>query len=265
VETAIVMPLFVFLILGILQLALMHQARSMVKYAAFKAARAGILHHADTHNDGSNTMEMAALAVLLPVISQNVGGPEGGEVIHRTRTSTDYGQKMGQQHFQNNQFPEANLKYVQVDICAPLQDQAQAHANAITPNGHLSFDWPMDAGVGWQAFSASKLAVQVTLNYRMMIPFADMVLWYMFREPVDAQQQRDVLYRDVLRMNGEKEPQQNVDETIRQLASQRIYVVPIRANYALRMQSDLVVSRLPTQNRCVFPRDVAPNASQNGN
>ncbi len=36
VETAIVMPLFVFIMLGTLQLGLMHQAHAMTKYAAYK-------------------------------------------------------------------------------------------------------------------------------------------------------------------------------------------------------------------------------------
>ena len=62
VETAIVMPLFVFIILGLLQLGLMHQAHLMAKYASYKAVRAGSLNRGD-----KEVMRRAALAVLLPL------------------------------------------------------------------------------------------------------------------------------------------------------------------------------------------------------
>ena len=56
------MPLFVFIILGLLQLGLMHQAHLMAKYASYKAVRAGSLNRGD-----KAVMRRAALAVLLPL------------------------------------------------------------------------------------------------------------------------------------------------------------------------------------------------------
>ena len=47
VETAIVVPLMTFFILGILQLTLMHQASLMLEYAAFNAARSGAVWNMD--------------------------------------------------------------------------------------------------------------------------------------------------------------------------------------------------------------------------
>ncbi len=78
VETAIVMPLFLFIILGLLQLGLMHQAHLMTKYASYKATRAGSLSRGD-----KEVMRHAALAVLLPMTTgegrdplvSNVNGP----------------------------------------------------------------------------------------------------------------------------------------------------------------------------------------------
>jgi len=61
VESAIVIPLMVFLILGIVQLAMMQHARIMTEYAAFNAARAGIVWNADRI-----IMQNAALISLLP-------------------------------------------------------------------------------------------------------------------------------------------------------------------------------------------------------
>jgi len=61
VETAIVVPIMMFLILGVLQLAMIQHAKIMTEYAAFCAARAGIVWNADRW-----MMENAAIIALLP-------------------------------------------------------------------------------------------------------------------------------------------------------------------------------------------------------
>jgi hypothetical protein len=61
VESAIVIPLMVFLILGMIQLVMVQHARIMTEYAAFNAARAGIVWNAD-----GIVMENAAIISLLP-------------------------------------------------------------------------------------------------------------------------------------------------------------------------------------------------------
>ncbi|MBW2736085.1 MAG: pilus assembly protein [Deltaproteobacteria bacterium] len=61
VESAIVIPLMTFVILGILQLVMVQHARIMTEYAAFNSARAGIVWNAD-----KRVMENAAIIALLP-------------------------------------------------------------------------------------------------------------------------------------------------------------------------------------------------------
>ncbi|HVE84724.1 MAG TPA: TadE/TadG family type IV pilus assembly protein [Myxococcales bacterium] len=65
VEAALAGPLVVLLGLGILQLGLVQQARVLVEYAAFAAARAGVVWGAD-----GARMHDAALLVLLPVMAR---------------------------------------------------------------------------------------------------------------------------------------------------------------------------------------------------
>ena len=48
-ETVIVLPIMIFLILGALQLMMVQHGRIMTEYAAYNAARAGVVH-----NDRSN-------------------------------------------------------------------------------------------------------------------------------------------------------------------------------------------------------------------
>ena len=62
------MPLFVFLLLGILQLGLITHARVLAKYAAYRAVRIGAMQHADRQ-----AMEAAAILHLLPVMANRNG------------------------------------------------------------------------------------------------------------------------------------------------------------------------------------------------
>jgi hypothetical protein len=75
VETALLLPLLVFLVLGTLQLFLVMQARVLAEYAVFRAARAGSLAYG-----GCTRMKHAALLTLLPSFDAFLGraAPYGG-------------------------------------------------------------------------------------------------------------------------------------------------------------------------------------------
>lgn len=62
IETMIVMPIMVFVILGGLQIIMLQHGRIMTQYAAYNAARAGIVHNANW-----NVMQNAALIGVLPL------------------------------------------------------------------------------------------------------------------------------------------------------------------------------------------------------
>ncbi len=65
VEAAIVMPMMVFLTLGILQLTMVQHAKLMTEYAAYQAARAGIVW-----NGNPVRMHDAAVIALLPTFGR---------------------------------------------------------------------------------------------------------------------------------------------------------------------------------------------------
>ena len=65
VESALTLPLAVFLILGTLQLFMMFQARLLAHYAAFKAVRAGVVN-----NGSCAAMNDAALLALMPAFTR---------------------------------------------------------------------------------------------------------------------------------------------------------------------------------------------------
>lgn len=65
VETALTMPLAVFMILGALQMFMMLQARLMTEYAAYRAVRAGSLSQGSCRR-----MVQAALVTVLPTFAR---------------------------------------------------------------------------------------------------------------------------------------------------------------------------------------------------
>jgi hypothetical protein len=74
VEFALVLPLMVFLVLGIVQLTAMQHAKLMTEYAAFNAARAGIVW-----NGNNERMRDAAIVSLLPTVWKTSSLKELGE------------------------------------------------------------------------------------------------------------------------------------------------------------------------------------------
>lgn len=243
VESAIVLPLFVFLILGILQLGLMHQARLLTKYAAYKAVRAGSLHSAKMEK-----MERAALAVLLPLLSARAPGKGGIEYVRPVGSATEFQTKWNE--VLGNQLSGTSLKYVDVTICGPTKQDIPGSGP------EFDFDTPDNATPGnWQQSQRTKLRVQVTFNYRMIIPFADWVIYQAARgreiPAVLRMRNKEGNFGPKRELGGKKTGESPYTEA----AGKGIYVMPIRATYTMRMQSNFFLSRaeLPERNECTFP------------
>ena len=238
VESALILPLFVFLLLGILQLGLMHQARLLTKYAAYKAVRAGALHNANV-----DKMERAALAVLLPLVSQ---GSSGAEFIKTVNSASDFQAKWNWPGVTSNQMPDTGIPYVSAVICGPLSSELPSGAQEV------DFDDPsVAASEDWGQAQRTKLRIQLTFNYRMPIPFANLTIFNITRA-------RDV--PTVLMMGtGEGAPARTFggatpDSDYISAAGGGVYIMPIRATYTMRMQSNLYpqANPLPSSNPCVF-------------
>lgn len=249
VETAIVMPVFVFLILGLLQLGLMHHARVMAKYASYKAVRAGSVNRGEVE-----VMEKAALAVMLPVVGRDstAGAP------HKTDSAGAYDTAWN--NMKNNS--QGSVKFVEVVVCNPKRNQIAQNGNFDDPRdaqGQGSGGAPPPAdpndpppvglpaipqpGVGssapdlsWQGFNSTKLQIQVTVFYRMYIPFANWMVWRLAvgEETGSPKKQRWLGWK--------KDPNNPEAKTLKDrlmgLADSKKYVMPIRASYAMRMQSN---------------------------
>lgn len=267
VETAIIMPVFVFIVLGLLQLSLMHQARVMTKYAAYKAVRAGALRGAQ-----KQMMEQAALAVLLPVAGRD---SERGAFY----PTNDAGNLRNAWNQMNRNQQEGGLKVAEVTICNPTrgslpnpeqQDFDDPHtltagqkpdtSQNTTPPGAPDAEETGGGGdeTSWRQFDGNKLMAQVTLYYRLNIPFANWMLFriaYAEEKSASFEKMRWVAYdKNMARAsnsggggNGRDSAQ---DQKLKNAANARKYIMPIRASYAMRMQSNLVARDLPSRNDC---------------
>lgn len=240
VEAAIVLPLFVFLILGILQLGLMHQARLLTKYAAYKAVRAGSLNSAKV-----DVMENAALAVLLPLVSVPSSGATKMKLAHIPPVGSAAEFQAKWSAVSGNEIDGTSLKHVEVTICGPTRGDVGGSGP------ELDFDDPRNtAPTGWRESHRTKLRVQVTFNYRMLIPFADWVIYQSMR----GRKMTSVLRMQSKAPEGDFDPDRS-EALLEAAAANRIYISPIRATYTMRMQSNFFLTRaaLPGSNECVFP------------
>ncbi len=233
VETAIVMPLFTFLVMGLIQLGLAHQARLMTRYAAYKATRAGAIHRAKV-----DVMNKAALAVLVP-ITPGIGG----KITPPKNLATyavSWGQIKNNQHF-------GGPAIVQTTICNPTSSGPSSMSST------SDFDDPQVASGGdgdWNGFRRSRLHAQVMYNYELLIPFANMVLYW---STVGVQMSMANETFNTLRMKnrsdtggGDGNKGTGVNNTY---ATAGRYFLPIRANWAMRLQSN-VSGSLPGSNQC---------------
>jgi hypothetical protein len=252
VESAIVLPLFIFLILSILQFGLIAQARYMAKYAAYRAVRVGVMNHAD-----QKMMLAAAEAALLPVVAMPSNGVSGQEVILPTTGAVEVGKKAALMRARQTVLAGFGLKMVDVIICGPIKSDVtgitQRQLTGVGSANQVDFDDPratFDKPGGFapdtqlRQFLATKLRVQVAYNYQMPIPFANWIISRIYL---------GMSLPSVLRM-GPNDPLKVPSFGALAVANQaKMYIAPIFENYAMRMQSDYFLrkSPLPTKNLCI--------------
>jgi hypothetical protein len=288
VETAVVMPMMVFIVLALIQLGLIAQARAMAKYAAYRAVRVGAMNNADPQK-----MEAAALFYLAPVLATPTGARSNqhldrgahSEVILSTTNPTDLVEKFTTLQQNNDLVP--GLKQVAVVICGPIGSELDGSSSTPLPDPIRRSDQDYFYGVGspdevdfddpksssdmlgeisdnkpmvttLRAHLRTKLRIQVQLHYRMPIPFANWLL---------AKAYMGMELPAILRLGKEHDAihdaialkRQNKFKAESAAADLGIYTVPINVNYSFRMQSNLFLKKnaLPGSNECVHYQ--APN------
>jgi len=286
VESAIVIPLMTFMILGVLQLTMVQHARIMTEYAAFNAARAGVVWNADPW-----IMENAAIISVMPTsdrLIDDITDPVAmvkkivmrallyqinrrlPEAVDMVNSGTDQiiaelpaGLQGNAETMRNTVVAQAatwadgalqgairgalggkDIRMVQVEILNPRQ----TNFDVVNRDTEIRFD-SIKGNSGWRR--STQLTIQVRYLYMMKIPFANWIIHSAWR----AHRAGIALYGAVYNPHtnagdssmfskGGQRPDlvgsSNLDKVLAALANgdPAVYLVPLRAQYTMRMQSD---------------------------
>nr|AYM52427.1 pilus biogenesis protein TadE family [Corallococcus sp.] len=244
VESALVVPLMVFLILGTLQLTTLHHARLMTEYAAYRAARTGIVNHGDCE-----TMKSAAYMALVPTLGPPGSGGRGrtDTLINAMEVHDAY--TIGGDWQENQRFPGSTLERVRVEVLNP---RAGPYSSLFASYGshmrgrEIDFDDYRDSTI----VAANLLSVRVTYFYELRIPFANWQLhaFYMGREALGQLEGVTFLTQrapgggsatQYLEAEGARRAKSYFKELAR-LAGAHTYAIPVVATSTMRMQSNLI-------------------------
>lgn len=164
VETAITMPLVLFLILGTMQLFSMMHGRVMTQYAAYRATRAGSVNHGNCE-----AMTHAAILALLPSIGTFIRPGGGGAAAqmadmfdrHKSNRYNDVVQTGG-----------APVTYTGAIVWIVRDLSDDRGMKGVSANEEERFD----QGMVDNELQLTRLETRLIFWYPMRIPFANWVM-----------------------------------------------------------------------------------------
>lgn len=169
VETAIVCPMVIFFMLGVIQLGMMQQARLMVEYAAFNAARAGsVWNMSQWHMHRAAELSLVPTRPAFPIAGGVVGSSTTGNVTGRIENFGNLAASYAETVVANMLPMFGDKRLIHIDILNPTE----VH---FSDKEELDFD---DPGLRHQ----TQLSIRLTYFYRMKIPFANWVIFNTWME-----------------------------------------------------------------------------------
>ncbi|KFE68155.1 TadE/TadG family type IV pilus assembly protein [Hyalangium minutum] len=218
VESALTLPLVIFLFLGTLQLFMMLQARIMTQYAAFRATRAG-----SVNNGNCERMMHAAIAALLPTME---------------RTNTPDALAAAFSAHRNNKL--APLPGFNGDMIWLIREQ---------PTNVNADDLNFDQGLA----PPMRLEVRLVYWYPMRIPFANWVMTKMFRAHFAIQDYTAANPLILAEKNANWTTSANSTMEAQILGeytsrSANEFIFPITASYSMRMMTPALQQYFSQQN-----------------
>lgn len=269
VESALVLPLMVFLGLGLLQLTLMQQAKLMTEYAAYCAARSGIVWNGNTER-----MRDAALVALLPTLGRTDTPPELARTWTRARLQDEMLRRLA--------WPTRDTVVPAAVNGAPLFGLVRV--DTVNPSWYspVRSVWKLRSAMNWRELDfdgpdgypqvpaletklarffnlalpddaeetyrkATVLSVRVRYWYEMRVPFANWLVftaWWAANAGVtlggSLHQPTKVTapVRGLEHQRGYATLYRQEMSVLRGLATGRRYFLPLTATYSLRMQSN---------------------------
>ena len=183
VEAALILPLLIFLALGIIQLTAMQHAKIMTEYAAFSGARAGIVW-----NGNNQRMRDAALFALLPTAGRTDDLPHLAASAARQRATDLAIRKLPWSGTSPEQIHGSPLRgLVRVDVLNPTEASFQSVQRALQarlPLEEIDFDQTESEAIR----DAGVLTIRLRYWYELRIPLANWLLfvcWYAAHSAAD--------------------------------------------------------------------------------
>ncbi len=218
VETAAILPLTVFVILGVIQLTMMFHARYATYYAAYMAARAGSVQRARCSK--MVTAALLAVAPALQRVADNTQDTPGAKYSAASYVAAY--QKIKSNDYAAYRDVIGSLPIVQVDLVRPTNQDVQGRS------GDYDFD-------DVSATNTMMISAKVTFNYEMRVPFANRIIhesWTLAQylgsiDELLPMEQRPDNPRGGYTLPYEVIARQN-----------HVYIIPIVASYTTRMMSN---------------------------
>lgn len=227
-ETALILPLQLFTLLGVIQMSMAYQARLVTDYAAFKTARAASLYRLDCRH-----VTDAALMAVLPTVSGHF--PPGAITSSQARYLALGSLLLASGNRPPNNPPGASTPLTVVDW--RLTDRRP------------EFDEPLDPGE-----RPMKVHVRLAYFYEYRVPFANWIIsrfWLQTESGIQLAQGID----PIMAVHDQRsEPLTPfLDTTLTAIAQRAIankyFTVPIVSTFSLRMMSDPLPG-VPNAGRC---------------
>ena len=202
VEFLIILPVLLLLVMGILQFALIYQAKVTLNYAAFETARAGSLNNAsmdkmktafarsmaplytNRHTDFnsgncSNSFTLDSGNTSRKVLDTNYSAAAGGG--GGTLNSDDFicAKRRVQQQIDDG--------YVNITVINPSPASfadfgVDKDSEIIIPNNNLMYrDATVESGSGQSIQDANLLKIHIGYCYELYVPFVNRLIWLMQR------------------------------------------------------------------------------------
>ena len=192
---------FLFVILGVIQLALVLNCYSLVRYAAYNAARTGIVNGADL-----TKMQEAARVSLLPVF------PRHGRADQLRGITENYlAAKATDQALNMTYFNEPITKVRVIDNFG------------LATNQIVTFDDPKDA-------NRSYITVEVKHLYELVIPLVNRILFHVYTKYRSGEGYQGQSLDNLSKVTDQRRRTGDFNDIE--------YRVPIVAYYTMRLQSD---------------------------
>jgi Flp pilus assembly pilin Flp len=163
VEFVFVAITFLFVILGIIQLALVLNAYALTRYAAYNAARAAIVHGGDV-----DKMKEAARISLLSVF------PSHGRADHLKGLTENYLAAKATDDDTNFYTYTVRINGSNVTKSEKITEVKILDNRGVTSGETVTFDDPKQAPKGL-------ITVQVTHRYELVIPLVNRILFYVYQ------------------------------------------------------------------------------------